>query len=615
MRFSVIFLLILFFSISKINAQDVYMLSRQDSALIEKYITGAEESLNENKKKEATDFYNQIAMKYWEHNYLELGLKFYKKSLELNTQLGNRNAIAMINSNIALILADMKKYDESLIYFEQTFVVRKAKDEKIGMISALINMSVVLNNLKRYDESIKKLTTALDYAREINDTQQMRSCYGMLSESYQKAGDYEKSMYYFDYYKGFNELVQGKKVKEIRGDLEQERLRKQLLQEQTIRDSLELLVKQREIITKEKEIEVTASTNKKILKNMSKKELELEVLRRDGLLKKIEAKQAREEKIRAQRVSFMIILFVIIVGLLIFYAYWQKRKDNKKLLAMNFEILQQREEIQTQNEALEQSNEKLAELNYKLTSSINYAQYIQAAMLNRTVKITDLVKDAFVFFKPRDVVSGDFYYYAKVDNKVIVAAVDCTGHGVPGAFLSMIGNNILSRVVEYEKITQPDKILSELDAGVRSSLNQVHTDNRDGMDITLITIDYDNNSIQFAGAGNPLIYFINDEQFMIKGSPVAIGGYSIKSEKVFELNEFSFEKNDEIELYLFSDGFIDQFNADDNKRYMRKRFKVLLDGLHQKKMKEQELALNTEILEWRGQNPQLDDVIVIGLRV
>ncbi|MCK5538644.1 MAG: SpoIIE family protein phosphatase, partial [Bacteroidales bacterium] len=217
--------------------------------------------------------------------------------------------------------------------------------------------------------------------------------------------------------------------------------------------------------------------------------------------------------------------------------------------------------------------------------------------------------------KPRDVVSGDFYYYAKVDNKVIVAAVDCTGHGVPGAFLSMIGNNILSRVVEYEKITQPDKILSELDAGVRSSLNQVHTDNRDGMDIALITIDYDNNSIQFAGAGNPLIYFINNEQFMIKGSPVAIGGYSIKSEKVFELNEFSFEKNDEIELYLFSDGFIDQFNADDNKRYMRKRFKVLLDGLHQKKMKEQELALNTEILEWRGQIPQLDDVIVIGLRV
>ena len=613
-RIILFFIPFLFINIS--NAQTVYSLSRQDSALLEKYNKKAEEFKQQQNFKESSRYLNKIAMIYWEHNYLQNALDYYKNSLQMNDKLGNRNAIAMINSNIALILADLKKYEEALKYFEQTFVVRKTKDEKIGMISALINMSVVLNNLKRYDESVAKLKLALDYAREINDTKQMRSCYGMLSETYQKAGDYEKSMYYFDYYKGFNKLVQGEKVKQVTKNLMEERLKKQLLKEKAARDSLELIIKQREIYKKQQEIAQKDSTNKKLLKNMSKKELQLEVLKRDALIKDIKVSQAEESKKKVQIISLIIIISVIILGAVIFYAYLLKRKDNQKLAEQNAEIIQQREEIITQNEELERASAVIKAVNNKLTSSIAYAEHIQKAMLSRSVALTEMVSDAFIFFRPRDVVSGDFYYYAKVGNKVIVTAADCTGHGVPGAFLSMIGNNILTRVIEYEQITRPDLILKELDKGVRYSLNQEHTQNRDGMDIALYCIDYDQKLIQFAGAGNPLIYFKNGEQFRCKSSPVAIGGYFKKGkEKNFELHEIPFDEKDNIELYVFSDGYIDQFNNADNKRFTQKRFKQTLESIYQLSLDKQQDKMAEIFDKWKGSNFQLDDVLVIGTKI
>lgn len=438
----------------------------------------------------------------------------------------------------------------------------------------------------------------------------------MLSETYQKAGDYEKSMYYFDYYKGFNKLVQGEKVKQVTKNLMEERLKKQLLKEKAARDSLELIIKQREIYKKEKVIAEKDSTNKKILKNMSKKELQLEVLKRDALIKDIKVSQAEESKKKVQIISLIIIISVVILGAVIFYAYLLKRKDNQKLAEQNAEIIQQREEIITQNEELERASAVIKEVNDKLTSSIAYAEHIQKAMLSRSVALTELVSDAFIFFRPRDVVSGDFYYHAKVGNKVIVTAADCTGHGVPGAFLSMIGNNILTRVVEYEGITRPDIILKELDKGVRYSLNQEHTQNRDGMDIALYCIDYDQKVIQFSGAGNPLIYFKNGKQEVLKSSPVAIGGYFKKGrEKNFGLQEIPFEEKDNIELYVFSDGYIDQFNNADNKRFTRKRFKEILEKIYQLPFDKQQEKMAETFDKWKGTNSQLDDVLVIGTKI
>jgi len=613
-RFILLFIPFLF--INSIIAQTVNSLSRQDSALIIKYSTKAEEFKKQQNYKESSRNLNKVAMIYWDHNYLQNALDYYKKSLQMNDKLANRNAIAMINSNIALILADLKKYDEALKYFEKTYVVRKTKDEKIGMIAALKNMSVVLNNLKRYDDAVKKLTLALDYAREMNDTKEMRSCYGMLSETYQKAGNYKKSMYYFDYYKSFNKLVQGEKVKEVTQNLMAERLKKQLLKEKAVSDSLELILKQREIYKKQQEIAQKDSTNKKILKNMSKKELQLEVLKRDALIKDIKVNQAEESKKKTQIISLIIIISVIILGAVIFYAYLLKRKDNKKLSEQNAKIMQQREEIITQNEELERVSSIIKAVNDKLTSSIAYAEHIQKAMLSRSVPLIEMVSDAFTFFRPRDIVSGDFYYHAKIGNKVIVTAADCTGHGVPGAFLSMIGNNILTQIIEYGNITRPDLILKELDKGVRYSLNQEYTQNRDGMDIALYCIDYDQKVIQFAGAGNPLIYFKNGEQFMIKSSPVAIGGYYKEDkEKNFILQEIPFEENDDIELYVFSDGFIDQFNNDDKKRFTRKRFKETLEGIYQLPFEKQQDKMAEIFDKWKGSNSQLDDVLVIGAKI
>ena len=174
-----------------------YALSRQDSALIHKYLNKAAGHENNQNLKEASRFLNDAAMIYWEHNHYDQSIKYFKKSLAFNKKLANENGIAMINSNLALINTDKKNYTEALRYFKNTLAVRKSNNEPIGIISAHINISVVLNNLEKHDEAVGHLLEALNEAREINDPDQMRACYGMLSETYQKAGNVEKSLYYY----------------------------------------------------------------------------------------------------------------------------------------------------------------------------------------------------------------------------------------------------------------------------------------------------------------------------------------------------------------------------------------------------------------------------------
>jgi PAS domain S-box-containing protein len=256
----------------------------------------------------------------------------------------------------------------------------------------------------------------------------------------------------------------------------------------------------------------------------------------------------------------------------------------------------------------------IAQSNKDITDSIKYAKQIQEAILPSKRILFGHFPDSFVFYKPRDIVSGDFYWFSKVGDVLVMAAADCTGHGVPGAFMSMIGNEFLHQIVNNSYITGPDQALKNLDQKINRALHQGEGDkgSKDGMDIALCAIHLKTHFCQFAGAFNPLYHIRDGELIEYEATKESIGGYK-EEEKSFIAHEFTLQKGDTV--YLFSDGFIDQFGGKRNKKYMRRRFKELLLGMQDLDMIAQREKLEEEHTKWRGDNKQVDDMLIIGLRI
>jgi serine phosphatase RsbU (regulator of sigma subunit) len=249
-----------------------------------------------------------------------------------------------------------------------------------------------------------------------------------------------------------------------------------------------------------------------------------------------------------------------------------------------------------------------------MLQSLRYAKLIQDAILPSRNEIEEDLKEMFVLFKPFEIVSGDFYWYHKVANKIIVAAIDCTGHGVPGAFMSMMGNVLLSKIVQQDGILSPSLILEELHKGVQRALHQQKTHNTDGMDMSIVVIDKSAAEMTYAGAMNPLVYFQGGAMQYIRGTRRGIGGIGSGIEKPFL--EHKIPLLEETTFYLFSDGYQDQFGTN-GKKFMSKKFKNLLAEIHELPLRDQKEELQKCHDEWRdGERvEQTDDVLIIGCRV
>ncbi len=310
---------------------------------------------------------------------------------------------------------------------------------------------------------------------------------------------------------------------------------------------------------------------------------------------------------------FFIIALVLVSGLgyFIYRGYRIKKQANIQLEEKNRQISKQRDEIQKQKEIAESQRDQIAYQKKHITDSIEYALRIQTALLPSLELFTDRF-DHFVLYKPRDIVSGDFYWVAEVDSRQVIIAADCTGHGVPGAFMSMLGVSFLNEIILNKKILQPDQILNTLRDEVISALKQKEekSDVKDGMDMCVCLLDNKSNTLQFAGANNPLWIFSKDELTEIKGDkmPVAIH----EAMKPFTNHWIDLKKGDT--FYIHSDGFADQFGGPNQKKFLSKNFKNILSGMQDKPMLEQGAELDRVFEEWRKDVEQIDDVTVIGVR-
>lgn len=260
---------------------------------------------------------------------------------------------------------------------------------------------------------------------------------------------------------------------------------------------------------------------------------------------------------------------------------------------------------------LKQQKEKIEQAHKNITDSINYAKTIQEALLTSKQLIDCYIKNYFILNMPKDQVSGDFYYVNKVDNTIVVAVADCTGHGVPGGFMTMLGITYIHEIVRRKEADTPGEALNMLRNRIKQSFRTFGSDNNNGLDIAYCSIDTETNILQYAGAYNPLIIIRDNELIEYKATKNPIGIYP--REKDFENNIIQIQNNDLI--YMFSDGFMDQANGMSNKKFMSRKFKNLLVEIHKLSMQEQKQQLTDIFNDWKGQTEQTDDVLVFGVKI
>lgn len=610
-------LILILLKFTTVISQEIVQLPREKQDEIDKYKELASRYKLANNSQQAAFYLNKIAFTYWENGITKDAISAFLETIPLNEKAGNLSDIKAVYSNIALIYTDLDRLDLSLEYFNKSLDTRRKLNDKSEVAAGLIDVAYILTVLNQTEKAIERLEEALEIAKSINNPRLILNCAKLLATNYDKLGNLVKTKEYNGMYALYEQQLSNqdiaadfeKKVTKSQAEVEMEKrqreIQKQIMELQQLRaktkqDSLGVIVN----------IKQDSLTRAQELAQLREKELTLITKEKELSETKNREQQAQ---VRMQKIviysAIGFLILMVILAVFIYKNYKDKKKANELLSLQNTEIQKQRDHIQRQNE--------------NISKSINYAQGIQKALLPPQSSLTTVFPESFIFFRPRDIVSGDYYWFRSLSNskdefdpnkdKFAIAAIDCTGHGVPGAFLSMIGYNLLDEIVS-KGIHNPGTILRELNNGVRKALRQDETDNRDGMDMALCVVDIKNKIIEFAGAKNPIVYVSDEEVFRIRGDKESIGGGYGVFEDDFTTHQITIEKP--TWFYLFSDGFIDQFGGADGRKFMIKAFVDLLASISILPGNQQREMLKNTLKDWLGtQFQQVDDILVVGFKI
>ena len=537
---------------------------------------------------------NNIGNIYYQQEKFQKALEFYENSLAISQRLGDKSAAAGQHSNMGGVYLALGDSNKALENTERALVLQKEIGDDKGQISTLNNLGAYYLESKNYEralgyflaaEKIQKrigdhsyttvtLTSIADiYGAEKNETQQLKYLNRARKEAH-SYGSTEDEISVFD------------KLAEAYADQGEFKMSYEFQQRaKAVRDSLDRIVSSRELA----EMQIKFETEQK--------QREIELLSKE--------KEVQDLKITKQNTVRNMIIAVAVLAILMLMLIYARYRTKKKA----------NEELDRKNQEIELQKKTVEEKNWEITSSIEYAKRIQDAVMPSMDEIRTAIPDCFVFYRPKEIVSGDFYWYGKNGNDAFIAAVDCTGHGVPGAFMSMIGNDHLNQIVNVEKRTQPDEILNRLHHEIQVTLKQKHgvTDNHDGMDIALCVFNREKNRLLFSSANRYLYQIRDGELTETKGDHFNIGGIMHEDVRKYTLHEMELKKGDV--FYIFSDGVSDQFGGEKAKKFGYRRLKDLLIELHTKPMSEQKNLFEKQMMEWMGENNQIDDFLLIGIRV
>jgi serine phosphatase RsbU (regulator of sigma subunit) len=579
---AVIKILVIYVILSLHNIQLAAQNNQSDIKIrIREYDSRAQEFLRDGNLTEAAKYLSKSAFLLQNNYQYEEAISYFKQVLDINEKLNNKKGLMVVYNNIGMIYSDLEQFNNALPYLEKGLQLSRELSEKEGIIAGLTNLALALQGLKRYEESNKKLEEAVRLAKEINNLRLLHSSYGLMYDNYDKLGDSEKAHKYFELYLSFDKEIKKQEIRQVKSEAKSE-VSKAYAEKQLTEEELK---------TKEEELKITSDSLQKAEELTREQKLELELA----------ASQLREEKLKRAYISGVLIVISFFSIILTF------------LLIL---IIRANKKIKNQKNTLDRQNKNIK-------ASIRYAETIQQAILPEDSLLNNYF-ESFLIFRPKDIVSGDFYWFSKLNSykpdvdSLFIAVVDCTGHGVPGAFMSMIGNSLLNEMINEKRIESPKEILSALNDEIRKSLRQDQTDNNDGMDLLLCRFDKLNKSglkLIFAGAKRPLYIMRREDHELIrlKGARKSIGGVENISKKLsFNNHEVLLGKGDCV--YLSTDGIIDQ-NGPDRKRFGSKRFEDMIVDNCGLSIKEQSENINKEIDNFMRSEEQRDDITLLGLRI
>ncbi|MCE3227115.1 MAG: nprA [Bacteroidetes bacterium] len=531
---------------------------------------------------------------YYEMGNKDKALNYFLSAEKLLEEIDYKLYLGNVRFNIASIYLERDNFEKALpklLGAKQTFL--ELKDLRFYS-DVLANLVYVHAQRNEYPLAEKSLIEALEIKERMEDQNGLIMCYQHAGSLYLKMKNFSKSIAFYEKALALAKTVEDrgavintfKNLADVFNDAGNYKQSVEFYQKYiSAKDS----VFQKESADKVAELETRYNTEKK--------ENQIAILNKD---KEVNEKQLKVKSLQ-QNMLLIGLGLLLVVAFLIYNRYRIKQQSNIKLQSAFNEIEANRDEIASQKK--------------EIVDSIQYAKRIQQAILPPKQNIYTVFNDSFVLYNPKDVVSGDFYAFFQKDNLVTIAVADCTGHGVPGAFMSMIGMEQLTRIITERGISQPDIVLNELNKGVRYALkqDQDNSETRDGMDIALCTFDLHKNSLQYSGAMRPLWIVRNKELIEIKANKFAIGGIDTADKKLFTNNSIQLQKNDC--LFMFTDGYADQFGGANGKKFMLKNFSKKLIEVSDLPMKDIEPQLFSAFNTWKGNNDQVDDILVIGIRI
>jgi tetratricopeptide (TPR) repeat protein len=552
------------------------------------------------------------------------GIRYIEQAIQANEKVGNK----YVTSTGLSILGDIKlrenKLGEALDYYQQSLKVIEETGQLAGVASVYRRIGLVYRAMQDLPNEQTYLWKSLKIYREIGQPEPEAQVLFEVAQAYQRQPEVLKAIGCAT--KSYD-LAQMLGNKQIAGQAAA--LLAVLYQSQ---NKLEAAFKYQSLAIAYKD----SLYNEDKLRQIAETQARFETEKKDKENTTLKKSNLRQNQVIRYQIAFIIVFGVALLGAVIFAVFFFRSRQSEKrakvdLQQKNEEVSAQKEEIETQRNDLETKTRQielvmlgLKEMNTDLNDSIKYAQRIQAAMLPILARLQVAFPEHFILYMPRDVVSGDFYWFAERQYKKVIAAVDCTGHGIPGAFMSLIGNDLLNEIVNIKTILEPDKILEELRKGINFVLRQEESKNRDGMDVAICVIDsfpteyrdyLETPRLHYAGSHNPLIYFQHGEMHEVEGSKVYIGGYDPAPRKNNNFQVHSVDISEPTTFYIFSDGYQDQLGGDNKKRFAKKRMRSLIAENHHLPLPEQGKILEQTMRDWIAGSTQTDDILVIGVKI
>lgn len=501
--------------------------------------------------------YNNLGAIYVSMGKYPLALECQLKALKIKEELGDKKAMSSSLGNIGNIYYELGEYQVALDYQQKALQIRKEMNNLKGMALSFMDIGSIYEKNGKYIEAIKSYQQAIETGNKVGFKIALKTAYAGLSNVYETLNNPHLALKYHKLYVA-------------------------------VKDSIYSVESAEDIAEMQAKF------------NFQKQEKEIELLKKESQIKELNQQTAlNKQKI----ITYMVIgglLLVLLMGYLLYTRYRIKQRAHELL--------------EKQNQEIQLQKELIANKNKDITDSILYAKKIQEAILPIKEEIQRDFSESFVIYKPKDIVSGDFYWYARKNGCLILVVADCTGHGVPGAFMSMIGNDQLNQIIIEKGETDPAVILSLLNKTIKSALKQsdANAETRDGMDLIILTFNPQINKVLYAGAYRSLFSINNKEEIIeISADKTSVGGFT-DNNYPFQSHELPLAKGDS--FYLFTDGFADQFGGESGKKFMSRKFKTLLASVNPNSMEEQNAIIEQTFSDWKGDLDQVDDVCLIGVR-